>query len=157
MFFDGGGQYNWKICGLVLLMLHLSSEILFTYIQLPESVYRLLCTRYLFLFFIAYILYKRDLLYKYRYVITLCAIGGLILQYINCEFSNHLGLYPSSGFPSHKFYTNFITLGIIVTIKTLYPYLCFMPIAKIGRYSNYLFILQLTFFPAMLYLADMLL
>lgn len=151
------GQYNWKFCGVVLLIFHLLSEIIFTYIQLPEYIYRLLCTRYLFLFFIAYLLYRKDILYKFRHVIALCVIGGLILQYINCECANHLGLYPSLGFPSQKFYTNFITLVIIITIKALYPYFRFKPIIKIGRYSNYLFIIQLTFFPAMLYLIDILL
>lgn len=146
-----------KVSFLALLLIHLISEFLFRYFEVPEYIYRLICTRYLFLFFIAYLLLHKDLLFKYRNHLVCFAVIGLILQYINCKYNNHIWLYPSEGFVSQKFYTNFITLFIIIILYKIYNHFPSKFIAYCGRMSNYLFIAQLTFFPTILYLINMIL
>ena len=148
-------EKNWIVCGCVLLVTHILFEILFRYFEVPEYVYRVVCTRYLFLFFIAYLLYRQDLLVKYIYVFVFFAVVGVALQYVNCKYDNHLGLFPSEAFISQKFYTNFITLFIILLLKKIYTYMPCRTIIVCGKKSNILYIVQLTIFPAFLYFIEM--
>lgn len=63
---------NFWVGAIILLVLHVATEVVFNYIGFPQAIYRLLCTRYLFLYVIAYVLFNHEAFVKFKPVL----VGG---------------------------------------------------------------------------------
>ena len=93
---------------LLILSFCIVTEILFSYLDIPLWFYRLLFTRYAFLYVISYLLLEKQILSKYKGLMILFAILGGIFIYVHCYFNVNLFFYP--GWIGSKFPRDFISL-----------------------------------------------
>lgn len=144
-------KWNFWAATVILLAAHIGCDLLFRSVGLPEWAYRLLCTRYLFLFVVGYLFAANRLSNK---LLTFVILGG-VMQALTVFGLFDFDIYPSEGFVTNKFYRDFISLAFFVLLWKCYPKvpkfidksICFC-----GRHSYALFIAQMIFFPYVVYM-----
>lgn len=138
-----------KTC-VILLIIHIGIDVICSFLNVPEFVYRAICARYLFLFAIAYILYDNECFVKYKSLLIFFALLGLIWLFYNTQLEYDFGLYHSLSFLGAKFPRDFVTLFVFMFLWKLYkisPYPFSNILVKCGRNSWHIFIVQMIFFP----------
>lgn len=139
-------QHNFYFATLLIFFVFLVPELVFVNVGLPHDVYRLLCTRYLFLFVIAYIIFDHDLFRKFRFLLIVLAVLGLVLQAGTIQLGYEYFLYPTFGFPTHKVYRDFITLWLFLGLWKCYDFFPSRVIVFLGKHSFILYLLQMIYF-----------
>lgn len=143
-------EKHFVLSSVLILAIHICAEIGFNAIGLPDWIYRILCIRYLWLYVLTYILFKKELFEKYKYALIILSIVGLILQIGTLEFGLTYKMYPAVGFPSHKFYRDFITFWFFVALwKYSKPN---NVLNWCGEHSYYIYLIQMIVFPHVIYL-----
>lgn len=132
---------------IVILMFCIVSEIFFSWLNIPVWLYRLSFTRYCFLYVIAYLVFRKELLVKYKLQIIILTVLGAIFIYYHCYHNINAFFYP--GWIGSKFPRDFISL---VWFIGLYELCNYTPtkirnlIVYIGKHSYDVFIIQMMFF-----------
>ena len=140
--------------GVFILFAHILTEVFFNILGLPQFVYRLICTRYLFLFVIAYMIYKPQYIKRYQLYLLVACIIGFIYIYYSAQLGYDFGLYPSTSFRAARFPRDIVTLLLFFMLWKVYK---FTPpnllklINNIGKHSYNIFLFQMTFFPLFSY------
>ena len=137
---------NFELSAICIFLCFILTELLFVKIDLDQYVYRLLFTRYIFLFVIAYLLFNSNLFIKYRKLLIFFAIVGFFLQVGSIQLGHNYYLFPSSGFPTHKIYRDFITIWIFGTIWKCYSFFPNKFVVFLGKHSYNIFLLQMFVF-----------
>lgn len=137
---------NFELSAICIFLCFIISELFFVKIDLNQYVYRLLFTRYIFLFVIAYLLFDKDLFVKYRKSLIFLAIVGFSLQVGSIQMGHNYYLFPSSGFPTHKIYRDFITIWIFWAIWKCYSFFPNKVVVFFGKHSYNIFLLQMLVF-----------
>lgn len=138
-----------KTC-VLLLVVHVGIEVTCVFFNVPQFAYCAICTRYLFLFAIAYVLYDRRCFIKYKLLLISLALLSLIWLFFNVQLEYNFGMYHSLAFCGAKFPRDFITLFVFVFLWKLYkllPPFCSHILIVCGRNSWHIFIIQMVFFP----------
>lgn len=138
---------NFVAGSLAILAFCIISEGLFSYLSIPQWTYRILFTRYCFLYVIGFLLLKSELLTKYKYFIAFLTILSSAFVYFHCYHGFIAFFYP--GWIGSKFPRDFISLCWFIALFKLCnftPHFIRSIVTYLGRKSYDIFIIQMMFF-----------
>ena len=139
---------NFLFTTILILFFCIITEILFTKLNISVWIYRVSFTRYCFLYVIAFMLYKKDLLSRYKTILIVLTILGAIFTYYNVYDGVNAFFYPK-GWIGHRFPRDFVSLLWFISIYKLCDYtptILKNTIVYLGKTSYDIFIVQLMFF-----------
>lgn len=148
---------NFIIGSVIILSFCVISEALFSYFLIPQWTYRILFTRYCFLYVIGFLLLKNDLLSKYKYYIGILTILGCIFIYFHCYHGYNAFFYP--GWIGSKFPRDFLSLCwflFLFNACNYTPHAIRKAVAYMGKKSYDIFIIQMMFFCCRLHISNIL-
>ena len=148
---------NFILGSFIILSICTISEALFSYMHIPQWTYRILFTRYCFLYVIGFLLLKNDLLSKYKYYIGILTILGCIFIYFHCYHGYNAFFYP--GWIGSKFPRDFLSLCwflFLFNACNYTPHAIRKAVAYMGKKSYDIFIIQMMFFCCRLHISNIL-
>lgn len=148
---------NFILGSFIILSICTISEALFSYMHIPQWTYRILFTRYCFLYVIGFLLLKNDLLSKYKYYIGILTILGCIFIYFHCYHGYNAFFYP--GWIGSKFPRDFLSLCwflFLFNACNYTPHAIRKAVTYMGKKSYDIFIIQMMFFCCRLHISNIL-
>ena len=143
---------NFVLSAVSVLAFCIVTEIIFTKLSISVWIYRVLFTRYCFLYVIAFLLYEKELISKYRTILIVSTILGAIFIYHNVYNGVNAFFYPEDWIGS-RFPRDFVSLSWFIFLYKLSDYTPLRLkniIVYIGEKSYDIFIIQLMYFCFML-------
>ena len=144
-------RLNTKVCCLVFIIISQITETVCSYYEIHQVLYRLLFFRYIFIFFLGYLLVKKGyVLNKYTLMISiLCLVISSYITYSNNSFSPIL--YPFVNPVCHWFCYIYIAYLLLFLLKTAYNHLKKVEsimyfFSIVGKFSYEIFLFKMFYF-----------